>query len=146
MKLSYFSLAGKAEATRLMLDIGEIKYEDERFGFQEWKGGIKAVSGCLQVGVPGEPDLDEATPRPRRVHANLLRRTFLLLPTHTPTPTHTQPHTQTSWSCSQPAATAAAQIASSATRFRANLHLPTPAPPTLCPHLVRPPNGARLRV
>ena len=92
MKLSYFSLAGKAEATRLMLDIGEIKYEDERFGFQEWKGGIKAVSGCLQVGVPGEPDLDEATPRPRRVHANLLRRTFLLLPTHTPTPTHTAAH------------------------------------------------------
>jgi len=44
MKLSYFSLAGKAEATRLMLDIGEIKYEDERFGFQEWKGGIKATA------------------------------------------------------------------------------------------------------
>jgi len=45
MKLSYFSLAGKAEATRLMLNIGGIEHDDERFGFPEWRGGIKAVRG-----------------------------------------------------------------------------------------------------
>lgn len=44
LKISYFSLAGKAEATRLMLNIGEIEHEDERFGFQDWKDGVKATA------------------------------------------------------------------------------------------------------
>jgi prostaglandin-H2 D-isomerase / glutathione transferase len=49
-KLTYFSLAGRGEATRLALTIGGIQFEDHRIGFPQW-GEFKPTTpwGSLPV-------------------------------------------------------------------------------------------------
>ena len=96
MKLSYFSLAGKAEATRLMLNIGEIAHEDERFGFQDWRGGgIKAVSV-----VSREADDPRGIAGPRRrksFNPPAPRRTEAYSHSHTPISVVRPPHSPTQY-------------------------------------------------
>ena len=44
MKLYYFDVAGRAETTRIMFDLGAVEYEDVRFGREEWGSKYKAMS------------------------------------------------------------------------------------------------------
>lgn len=44
MKLCYFDVAGSAEATHIMFDLGPVEYEDVRFGYEEWIIKYKAMS------------------------------------------------------------------------------------------------------
>ena len=45
-KLTYFDLAGKAEATRIMFDIAKIKWEDERLSHTDFS----SIKDCLPNG------------------------------------------------------------------------------------------------
>lgn len=58
MKLYYFDVAGRAEAARIMLDIGAVAYEDVRFGHEEWASKYKALS---PTGKSPYLELDDGT-------------------------------------------------------------------------------------
>ncbi len=56
LKLTYFGLSGRAEATRLALHIGGVAFEDERISFEEF-GALKAA-GKLPFGSVPMLDVD----------------------------------------------------------------------------------------
>ena len=54
VKLVYFAAEGRGELTRILLNIGNIDFEDFRFGFDEWPkhkpntpfGSVRSLSHC----------------------------------------------------------------------------------------------------